>query len=519
MSVQASQPTEKQSLWAGGMLAVLAIALTKLIIHCVFNNRFGYFRDEFDYLACGSHPAWGYVDQPPLIPILAKVSRLILGDSLRAVRFLPALASSAALVQAAWIAREFGGRAFALVLTAVSMLVSLIYLSDGSLLTTNCLEPLLWMGCVSCAILAINRRDPRYWLGFGVVAGIGLEEKYSIAILGFGVVAGLLVTEQRRALASRWMWFGGAAAFLIFLPNLLWNAANQFPFVQLMRNIRADGRDVVLGPVQFFWQQVLLLHPLTAPIWIAGLLSLLFAPRLKPYRLLGWCYVAVYLAFDFLHGKNYYLAPIYPMLLAAGAVVIEGAIERSGRSWWKPTILVPLLATGIWLAPIVVPVLPVEQTLAYLNALPFEIPRTEKSHAHAALPQHYADQFGWVDMVTVVRQAWERIPAADRPSCGIFAQNYGQAGAIDFFGPRYGLPPALSGHQTYHLWGPRGYSGSCLIVLDDRPERLHQLFEQVEYIGTSNNRYALEGHIPVYLCRGAKFGSLAEIWPRLKHWN
>ena len=235
--------------------------------------------------------------------------------------------------------------------------------------------------------------------------------------------------------------------------------------------------------------------------------------------MLGWCYLAVYVTFEILHGKNYYLAPIYPMLLAAGAVTIESAIERSGRAWWKPAILVPLLASGAWLAPIVVPVLPVDRTLAYLNALPFEVPRTEKSHAAAALPQHYADQFGWVDMVAVAGQAWNRIPAAERPGCGVFAQNYGQAGAIDFFGRRYGLPPALSGHQTYYLWGPRGYSGNCLIVVDDRREKLDQLFERVEYVGTSNNPYALEGHIPVFLCRGTKFGSLAEIWPRLKRWR
>jgi len=501
----------RQPFLAGGMALVLAIALAKLALHCVFNNRYGYFRDEFDYLACGDHPAWGYVDQPPLIPILAKLSRLILGDSLRAVRFLPALASSALVVLAAQIAREFGGRRFALALTAITILIAPIYLSDGSLLTTNCLEPLLWMSCAAC--------DPRNWLAFGIIAGIGLEEKYSIAIFGFGMVAGLVLTEQRRALANRWLWLGGAAAFLIFLPNLVWNAQNQWPFLQLMRAIRANGRDVVLGPAAFVAQQVLLIHPLTAPIWIAGLAALLFSARLKPYRMLGWCYLAVLVAFFALHGKNYYLAPIYPMLLAAGAVTIETAIERSRQTWWKPVIVVPLLATGAWLAPIVIPMFPADRMLAYLNALPFEVPRTEKSHARAALPQHYADQFGWTEMAAEVAQAWNRIPPAERPGCGVFAQDYGQAGAIDFFGPRYGLPPALSGHQTYYLWGPRGYSGNCLIVLDDRKEVLERLFEHVEYVGSSDNPYALERHIPVFLCKGAKLGSLAQFWPRVKHWN
>lgn len=504
---------------AGGMIAVLAIALAKLALHCVFNNRYGYFRDEFDYLACGNHPAWGYVDQPPLVPMLARLSRMVFGESLRAVRFLPALASSAAVVIAAMIAREFGGRRFALILTAVCVLIAPIYLSDGSLLTTNSFEPLLWMGSVYCAILAVNRNDPRWWLAFGVIAGIGLEEKYSIALLGFGIFAGLLLTEQRRAFASRWLWIGAVAAFLIFLPNLLWNLQNGWPFLQLMHNIRADGRDIRYGPIAFFAQQVLLIQPLTAPIWITGLIALFVSLRLKPYRMLGWCFAAVYLVFEVLHGKNYYLAPIYPMLFAAGAVVIESAVERSRQNWWKPAILFPLLATGVWLAPIVVPAMPPDRMLAYLNSLPFEVPRTERGHDRAALPQHYADQFGWQEIVAVATQAWNQLSPEERRDCPVFGQDYGQAGAIDFFGPRYGLPPALSGHQTYYLWGPRGHSGNCLIVLDDRKEVLDRLFNSVEYVGTSNNPYALENHIPVFICRRLKVGSLAQLWPRLKHWN
>jgi hypothetical protein len=219
-----------------------------------------------------------------------------------------------------------------------------------------------------------------------------------------------------------------------------------------------------------------------------------------------------------LKGKNYYLAPIYPVLLAAGAIVIERALERR-TVVWKAALVAVLLAGGVLLAPVTMPVLPVDAFLGYLDHLPFAIPRTEKSHAAAALPQHYADQFGWEEMVATAAQAWNRIPADERPGCGIFGQNYGQAGAVDFFGPRYGLPPALSGHQTYHLWGPRSYSGNCLIVLGDRPERLRQLFENVEYVGASQNPYALESHIPVYICRGAKFGLLAEIWPKLKVWR
>src|SRR6266576_3134536 len=217
-----------QRFFAGGMIIVVGIAFAKLVLHCIFNNRYGYFRDEFDYLACGDHLAWGYVDQPPLLPFLVRISRAVLGDSLRSIRFLPALATSAVVVLTAMIAREFGGRRFALILSAVAVLIAPIYLSGGSLLTTNCLEPLLWMGCVYFAILAI-KRDARYWLLFGMVAGLGLEEKYSIAVFGLGIVLGLLFTKQRSMLVKKWFWLGGLAAFLIFLPNLVWNLNYHWP--------------------------------------------------------------------------------------------------------------------------------------------------------------------------------------------------------------------------------------------------------------------------------------------------
>jgi 4-amino-4-deoxy-L-arabinose transferase-like glycosyltransferase len=510
---------DEEPFLGGGMAIVLALALAKLALHCCFNNRYDYFRDEFDYMACGNHLAWGFVDQPPLVPFLVKLSRLLFGDSLRSIRLLAAAASSGAVVLTAMIARELGGKRFGLILAATAVMIAPIYLSDGSLMTTNAFEPLLWAGCLYFAILAVKRNRPRYWLWFGIVAGIGLEEKYSILVLGLGIVAGLLLTPQRRAFRSRWFWLGGAAAFLIFLPNLLWNVQNHWPFLELTRNIKAEGRDVQLSPLQYFAQQIVLLHPLAAPIWITGLAGLFFARRWRSYRMLGWTYLAGFAIFAGLHGKNYYLTPIYPVLLAAGAVLVESGMDRLRQPWWKPALIGTLATGGALLAPIVVPVLPVDQFISYMNHLPFAIPRSEKSHMAAVLPQHYADQFGWEEMTAAVAQAWNRLPADERPDCGIFAQNYGEAGAIDFFGPRYSLPPALSGHQTYWLWGPRGYSGNCLLVLSDGPEQLRRLFEQVEYEGSSDNPHALERHVPIYLCKRSKFGSLAQAWPRLKQWR
>lgn len=502
------------------MAAIWVIALADLLFHIYFNNRYGYFRDEFDYMACGNHLAWGYVDQPPLIPFLIHICRAVLGDSLRSIRFVPALASSLLIVQTAVLARELGGKRFALLLSAVTILIAPQYLSNGSLLTTNCLEPNLWMGCAYFAILAMKCSAPRYWLWFGVIAGVGLEEKYTIALFGFGIVAGLLITEHRRVFLNKWIWFGGAAALLVFLPNLLWNMHYHWPFLQLMHNIRAEHRDVVLGPVEYFFQQTILVHPLAAPIWIAGLAALFFSARLKPYRFLGWTYVICYAVLFALHGKNYYLAPVYPMLLAAGAVLVESALDCPIGVWLKPVIVTILLASGVHLAPITVPVLSPSHFIAYMKRLPFKLPVMEYQHERAVLPQWYADQFGWNEIVAETAQAWNQLAPVERPDCAIFAQDYGQAGAIDFLGRRYGLPQALSGHQTYFLWGPRGHSGNCMIVLDDRPDRLEQFFQHVQYVGTSaDNPYALEKRIDVFICRGSKFGTLAQVWPQFKKWR
>jgi hypothetical protein len=241
--------------------------------------------------------------------------------------------------------------------------------------------------------------------------------------------------------------------------------------------------------------------------------------------MLGWCYLVCYAAFFVLHGKAYYLAPIYPMLLAAGAVIIERALDGPSPTqkrlrWLKPAIAVIVLASGAHLVPITVPVLTPEGFLAYTKTLPFKLPVTEHSHARAPLPQWYSDQFGWEEIANETEVAWNRVPAGERSDCGIFAQDYGQAGAIDFFGRRRGLSGAMSGDRTYWLWGPHSYSGNCMIVLDDRQEVLARYWHDVELVGVSApNTYALEQQIPVFLCKGKKFDSWANVWPHLKRWR
>jgi len=494
----------------------LSIAALTFLAHLLTAGRYGYFRDELYYLACGRHLAFGYVDQPPMIALVTWLTVHTLGTSLVALHFLPALAGAALVVLTARIAREFGGGRFAQGLSALSVALAGVYLVMARQLTMNVFEPLVWMGCAYLIIRIIKTGNQKLWLWFGVLAGLGLETKYSITIFGFAVVIGLLLTRERKAFRSPWIWLGGAIALAIFLPNLIWNLQHHWPFIELMHNIRASGRDIHRGPTAYWGEQILMMSPLNFPIWVAGVIFLFFSRDGKRFRVLGWIFLVVVVAMMILNGKDYYSSPAYPMLLAAGAVAIEGAFR--GRRWLKPIAVLVLVAGTAPFLPLVIPILPLETYLHYQEKLGLVPPATEKSHLRSPLPQHYSDDLGWPEMTAAVARVYNRLPPAEREKTAIFAQNYGEAGAIDFFGSQYGLPKAISGHQNYYLWGPRQYTGESMIVLGDNRARLEQLFQEVTLAGSFGQPYALERG-SIWVCRGPRGWNLQQIWPRLKNWD
>jgi 4-amino-4-deoxy-L-arabinose transferase-like glycosyltransferase len=500
-----------------GPSLVLLIAAGNLLFHLATAGRYGIFRDELYYLACAEHLDWGYVDQPPLIAGIAWLARHAFGESLLGLRLLPALAGASLVWITGALAREMGGGRFAQALAAVSVACVPIYLVMHHWLTMNAFEPLIWMGCAWCVLRAIRGKEPRYWLWFGILAGLGMENKYSMAFFIVGVAAGLLLSPARHFFRSRWMWIGAAAAILIFLPNLVWLVRHNFPFLELMENVRRSGRDIVRGPVAFVLDQATLVNPILFPLWIAGLAWLLFHREGRPYRVLGWTYLVMLVLFIAMKGKNYYLAPAYPMLLAAGAVAFEQITSR--RMVWSRAAYVVLLVIGTAiLAPLSAPILPVETYIRYQKALGLEPPKAENQRT-GALPQYFADEFGWEEMTRAVAQVYYSLSPAERATTAIFANSYGQAGAIDFFGPRYGLPKAIGGHQNYWYWGPRGYTGETVIVLgsDGSGDREH--FATVEAAGRAGHRYSrLDEHFDIFLCRRLNV-SLQTLWPEVKHWN
>lgn len=503
-------------LGTGSLVAV--VAAFELLLHLYAGRLYGFFVDELYYLACAQHLAWGYVDQPPLVALIAKLARTLFGDSLSAIRLPAALAGAGMVLLTGLLARELGGQRFAQGIAALSFMLAPGFLALDHILSMNAFEPLLWMGCALVVIRIIRTGKPQLWIWFGLLAGIGLENKHSMLIFGFGLVAGLLLTRERRILNTRWLWIGGLLAFLIFLPNLIWNIQHHFPFLELQANIRRSGRDVPLSPFDFFGQEILAMLPLTLPIWIAGLGYLFFNREGRTYRALAWAWVIAAGIIVALSPRIYYLFPAYPMLFAAGGVAWERWLAVQRWQWIKPVYASLMILMGALLAPTLVPLLPPETYIRYSETMHLQQPRIE-THRLGPLPQLFADQFGWPEMAATVAGVYDALPPDVRAKTCIFAQNYGQAGAIDFFGPKYGLPNAISGHQTYFLWGPRGCTGESVIVMAGRQQSLEREYAAVSKVARVEHKYSMPyEHFDVFYCQNLKH-PVSEVWPHVKNWD
>ncbi len=515
---------------------VYALAIFATLFHFIFSGQYGYFRDELYYAACGQHLAWGYVDQAPLIAWIARLERTLLGNSLFALRFFPALAAAGKVILAGWMARELGGRRFAQFLAALTVLVAPIYLTFDNFLSMNSFEPLFWMACATILMRILNGGSEKLWLLFGFVAGVGILNKHSMLFFGTGVFIGLWLTPARREFAKKWIWLGGAIAFLIFLPNLIWEIRNGFPTIALLHAV-IGTKYSTLTPWQFIWQQALLTLPLSAPICLAGLWFLFWGPSraaanyVAPglagklaqgiYAPLAWAYVIVLAEMIALHGKIYYLAPAYPMLLAAGAVWIESHLplraEKPLKAWLSKTAIVaPLALGGLIAAPLAMPILPVKLAVKYCRFWDVDAIHPENVPL-GKLPQLFGDMYGWRHQVQAIANVFDALPAADRSQCAVLALNYGEASAVDYFGSAYHLPSAISGHNQYGLWGSRGYSGNVVITIGYTENQLRNLFAEVTLAARISPPYAIpeESNLGIYICRKPK-KPLPQIWSRLR---
>ncbi len=497
----------------------VAIASIKILLFLIAGTAYGYFRDELYFIESTNHIALGYPDHAPLSIWIAKFSLLIFGDSLYAIHFLPALAGALKIVLTGFLVREFGGKHYATFLACLCVLAAPVYLGIDSLMSMNVYEPIFWTGCVLSYVWAKNRENPKYWLLFGAFAGLGVMNKHSIVFFSIAFIAGLALTKDRKFFANKYLWFGGLVSFILILPNLIWQYQNDWATLELLRSVSESGKNVALSPLEFIWQQILILLPFTAPIWFAGIWYLIFNEKGKRFRTLGIAYLITLFLMIIFKAKHYYLAPIYPFLFAAGAVFWEELLSeiRLGKVV-KYSYPLVLIFFGAMFAPIAMPILPIETFLMYQEILGIAPPKTEVNH-EGVLPQQFGDMFGWEEMTAKVAGVYNELPREEREKAAIYGSNYGQAAAIDFFGKKYGLPKSISPHQSYFMWGPRDYDGSVVIVLGGEKESSEKYFESVEEKAEVNHPYSMGYEkYNILICRNLK-EPLPKIWNSLKIWR
>ena len=393
------------------------------------------------------------------------------------------------------------------------------FLALDHILSMNAFEPLLWMGCALVVIRIIRTGKPQLWIWFGLLAGIGLENKHSMLIFGFGLVAGLLLTRERRILDTRWLWIGGLLAFLIFLPNLIWNIQHHFPFLELQANIRRSGRDVPLSPFDFFGQEILAMLPLTLPIWIAGLWYLFFNREGRTFRALGWAWVITAGIIVALNPRIYYLFPAYPMLFAAGGVAWERWLAVQRWQWIKPVYASLMILMGALLAPTLVPLLPARDLHPVLrdHAPPAAAHRDPPARAAAATVRRP------VRLAGNGRDGRRRIrrPAARRAAPGPRSSRRTTARPAPSISSarNTACPRRSAAIRPTSSGDPADYTGESVIVMAGRQQSLEREYAAVSKVARVEHPYSMPyEHFDVFYCQNLKH-PVSEVWPHVKNWD
>ena len=507
----------------------LAFAALKIAIHIVTNIMaqhagYGIFRDEMYYLMCGRHLAFGYVDQPPLAALQARITDVLFGyQHMWSLRLIPAVAGGAKVFLTGMIAWALGGNRRSAALGMLGVIVAGVYLGIDSYISMNCFDPVFWTLCVLALIRIVQAESPasvrNWWIVLGISAGLAMENKDSVVFFLVSALAAVLLSRQRRILFSRWFAVSVLLMVVVALPNLLWQIHYHFPTLEWLRDVSKSDKDVKLPPLKFVLAQIVTLQPLTFFLWAPGIVWLLFGKLAKPFRFLGLLYLIFLPLMMALHAKDYYLAPIYPVYFAAGAVVRFAWAKNVG---WRNALIgvyAVLLAVSFFLTvQFSIPILSPDKFIAYEHKLGFT-PKDSENHDATILPQFYADRFGWTDMVAQVNAIYHALPPQEQAVTGILASNYGQASAINILGEHDGLPTAISGHQNYWIWGPRGYTGQEMIVINQESlADMKKAYASCKVMAMRANPLAMPWERgPIYLCYGRK-ATYAADWNEFKHY-
>jgi hypothetical protein len=479
---------------------LLGIATVVALVHVLTNNRYGFHRDELQFLSDARHLDWGFVAYPPFTPFVERVALGIFGVSLVGLRLFSVITQAAAIVIAGLMARELGGGRLAQAAAALAIALSPLPLFEGTEFQYSSFDYLWWVLVAYFTIRLLKTENPRWWLAIGAAAGAGLMTKYTMCFLVCGIAGGLLLTRERRYLKSGWFWGGAALALLIFLPNLLWQVRHGFISLHFLHHIHA--RDVGQGRADGFVrdQFVICVNLFAAPLWIGGLITFLRDGRT---RLLAWMYLIPLALFVIGKGRGYYLAASYPMLVAMGAAARERWVHSLGRAWRRTVEAVffaGLFACGMYIGAVIVP-------LASAGALrDFALKRNGDLR----------EEFGWTEMVKAVADIRDSLPPEQRKSIGVLVGNYGEQGAIELLGPAYQLPAPVS--MTNSAWF-RSYPvppPETLIVLGFSRESAEKTFTSCRLAGHNGNSEGIENeesknHPDIFVCGGPR-KPWAEFW-------
>jgi 4-amino-4-deoxy-L-arabinose transferase-like glycosyltransferase len=473
--------------------------------------------DELYYVACAKRLAWGFVDHPPLSLAVLAAQRALLGDSLLALRFTPALMACATAVLCALLARELGGRRTAQTLAALAAAVCPVYLGVSGFYSMNAIDPVVWAGAALLVARIANGGDRRLWLALGALLGLGLLNKISVLWLGAGLGVGLVATGERRWLATPWPWAAGLIAFVVFAPHLLWQLQHDWPTLEFVRRA-SEEKMVPKSPLAFVAEQLLVTNPLMVPLWIAGLVFYFRLEAGRRYRALGWIWVVVFaLLIASGTSRANYLGPAYIALLAAGAVVFERAAQRRAWRWLPATAAAAFSLTAAVMAPIAFEVLPPARLAAYQRALGIEAPSGERG-VETAIPYHLSLRLGWPALIDAVATALASLPPEERAQAVVLTSAFGPAAAVDFFGPARGLPEGISFHNNFWLWGTGDASGEVVIAVHASGDELRRWWRDVRPATDFECEYCAPWmqRLSVWICRDPR-RPLREIWPELKN--
>ena len=488
-------------------LLIISILTFLLIYISTFIKGYGYFIDEFYYISCANNPAAGYVDHPPLAPLILTLFQFVFGDSLYAIRVLPAFAQSAAVFSTGILAKEIGGGKYAQIIAACAMATSPTIIAFGGFYSMNAFEPLLAVLLLYFAVRMIKENNPRKWIAMGIIMGLGMMNKHTFAVFIIALVFSLLVAGKLRLFFNKWFVEGSLIGLIIFSPNILWQVMNNFPSLEFYRNI-STNKNVYTPPVAFIIAQVMGMSPSTVPVWLAGILFLIFSKKSKDFRFLGILFISLFL-FMLLSGvsRSDRLVFAYPAAFAGGALFFESVFLKYNVKWLKIVFILFVISGLVLALPIILPYFNYETVQAHTKFLGYNT-ELEKGNK-PPLPQLLADRIGWEEKFKFVLSAYQGLTDSDKKQAIIAASNYGQAGALELFGKDYDFPPVVCAHNNYYLWSKSRLRGNILIQLGYQSSYrgLSERFSQVDvYPGEYKNKFVSphENNLKVFICRGPK---------------